>query len=271
MFDIKQFEDDAHQNGIRYWIAHEFMRKLGYENWITFKSVINKAMACCSQLDIDASEVFIAYEFEGVKSYKLTRFACFLVAMQADAKKPEVAKAQLLLASIAEALIAEKLETSGLERIDERKKLTFSEKILNGVAKTAGISTGEYGIFKDAGFRGMYDMSLQELVTYKGAPKGKTLYDFMGLTELAANTFRVTQTAERMKNDGIYGLAHATKTAKEVGKEVRAVMLRSSGVAPEDLEIEGHINDVKKNIRTANKEMKKLDTKKKEKVKKTSE
>ncbi|TCK70147.1 hypothetical protein [Lonepinella koalarum] len=39
-FDLELFENDAHQNGIRYWIAHDFMQHLGYESWNTFKSVI---------------------------------------------------------------------------------------------------------------------------------------------------------------------------------------------------------------------------------------
>jgi DNA-damage-inducible protein D len=85
MFDIQQFENDAHQNGIRYWLAHEFMDKLGYDSWSSFKTVIQKSMSNCLNLGIDIEEVFIPIELEvGAKSYRLTRFACFLIAMQAD-------------------------------------------------------------------------------------------------------------------------------------------------------------------------------------------
>lgn len=259
MFDIQQFENDAKENGIRYWVAHEFMGKLGYENWGSFKSVIQKAMASCLQLKIDSDEVFIPFEYNGVKSYKLTRFACFLVAMQADSKKPEVAKAQVSLAAIAEALLNEKIAEQGLERIEERKKLTVAGKMLNGVAQNAGVGTNEFGIFQDAGFRGMYNMSLKSLVTYKGAPEGKTLYDFMGLTELAANTFRLTQTMERIKSNNVRGLSAASNTAKTVGEEVREVMMRSSGVAPENIGIEENIKSLESDIRSVNRKMKKLD------------
>ncbi|NOS73930.1 MAG: hypothetical protein HOP36_05220 [Methyloglobulus sp.] len=106
-------------------------------------------------------------------------------------------------------------------------------------------------------------MSLKSLQDYKGANSSKTLYDFMGITELAANTFRVTQTAERMKKNDVKGINQSATTAKEVGKEVRDIMLRSSGVAPEDLPLEGDISSVKKLIKSANKEMKKLDSPKK--------
>ncbi len=59
MFDIQSFEGDAKENGMRYWIAHDFMIKLGYESWPSFKAVIQKAMSSCLQLAIDTDEVFI--------------------------------------------------------------------------------------------------------------------------------------------------------------------------------------------------------------------
>lgn len=260
MFDIRLFERSARENGNHYWLAHDFMEALGYNNWTSFRSVVQKAMGICLELGIDTDDAFRPFSREdGTKSWKLTRFACFLIAMQADAKKPEVAAAQAALAKIAEALVEEKLATSGIARIEERSKLTSAEKLLSGVAHSAGVRSEQFGIFKDAGFRGMYNMPLQKLVQYKGAPEGKTLYDFMGLTELAANTFRVTQTAERIRNNQYRGLDKTSRTACEVGREVRAVMLRSSGVAPEDLELEEHIGKVRKTIKAANKKMNKLD------------
>jgi len=265
MFDLQQFEGESQQNGIRYWIAHDFMSRLGYESWQSFKTVIQRAMGNCLALGIDTDEVFIPCEHQGVRSYKLTRFACFLTAMQADGKKPEVAQAQIALAAIAEALIEEKLNETGLVRIKERGKLTQAEKFLSGVAHEAGIQSHHFGIFKDSGIRGMYNMSLQELNAYKGVDGKKPLYDFMGITEMAANTFRVTQTAERMRNQGVTGLNASATTAKEVGQEVRDVMLKSSGTAPEDLPLEGDIASVKKQIKAANRHMKKLDGAKKPK------
>lgn len=262
MFDMQHFEGSAKENGMHYWLAHEFMAALGYETWASFKTVIQKAMGSCLQLGIDTDEAFLPYDLpDGTKSYKLTRFACFLIAMQADSKKPQVSSAQIALAKIAEVLVEEKLSESGISRIEERSKLTSVEKQLGAVAKNAGLVQGsDYAIFKDSGFRGMYNMSLQRLQEHKGAPIGKTLYDFMGLTELAANTFRITQTSERLRRTKATGLTQAKDTAHQVGKEVRDVMMRSSGVAPEDLPLEGHIEDVKRQIKSANKKMKKLDT-----------
>ena len=260
-FDINKFEDCARENGQRYWDAMQFMDMLGYESWPSFKTVIQRSMSNCLSLGIETEDIFIPVVLEdGSRSYKLTRFACFLIAMQADSKKPEVVMAQVVFAALAETLLEEKLSETGITRIEERGKLTSAEKHLSGVAQSAGLSTSlEYAIFKDAGFRGMYNMSLKELQVFKGAESGKTLYDFMGITELAANTFRVTQTAERMKRNNVKGINESVSTAKEVGKEVRGIMLKSSGTAPENLPLEGHISTVKKQIKSTHKKMKKLD------------
>ena len=266
-FDIQRFEDSAKDNGIRYWDASEFMAVLGYETTAAFQRVINKAIAACAQLGINIHDVFVPVTVvdgqKVVQSYKLTRFACFLVTMHADSKKVEVAQAKVALAGLADTLIAGHIGDGAFERMEIREELKAGESIMSGAAKTAGIEPMCFGIFKDAGFRGMYNMSLRELVSFKGAPVDKTLYDFMGKTELAANLFRVTQTAERISNRKDRGITQVSKTANDVGKEVRDVMLRSGGVAPEQIPIEEHISTVTRRIKSAHKEMKKLDAKKK--------
>ena len=266
-FDLEVFESLAKENGVRYWDAMEFQHALGYETWASFQKVIHRAIASCAQLNIDISDVFIARTVvEGgkvINSYKLTRFACLLVTMHADSKKPEVAQAKVVLASIADALIEQSMGTDGLARLEIRHELKAGESIMSDAGKTAGLEAAQYGIFKDAGIRGMYNMSLKELVGHKNAPKdkNKTLYDYMGKTELAANLFRVTQTAERLNSQGVKGIARVAATAKDVGAEVRSVMLKSSGVAPEDLAIEEDILAVTKRIKGAHREMNKLDAK----------
>lgn len=273
-FNLERFEDAARQNGVRYWIAHEFMASLGYETWSSFQQVINKAMASCAALNVQIQEVFIPDEYvengKTVNTYRLTRFGCFLVTMHADSKKPQVAQAKTVLAAIADALVEQQIQKDALERIEVRDELKGGESIMSAVAKQAGLQNTEFGIFKDAGFRGMYNLSLQQLIKRKGATieKGRTLYDFMGKTELAANLFRVTQTAERIKNVGAAGLSQLSNTAKEVGQEVRGIMLKSSGVAPENLTLEEDLTKVKGRLKSAAKEMHKLDAPKKKPGKK---
>lgn len=266
-FDIQRFENSAHQNGVRFWYAHEFMAELGYENWTSFNGVINKAIASCARLGLDVADAFVSdtVEREGKqqRTYRLTRFACLLVTMHADSKKPEVASAKTALAAIADRLISAQLNQHGLGRIEAREDLKAAEVSLGGVARFAGVGDQDFGIFKDAGIRGMYNMSLRELKQHKGLGAKDVAYDFMGLTELAGNLFRVTQTTEKLKNMPDVGIRLASQTARNVGADVRRMMINNSGVAPEALPPEAHVKDVRKQLRSTAREMKKLDTQKK--------
>jgi DNA-damage-inducible protein D len=236
---------------------------LGYDSWQSFQGVITKAMGSCTRLGLDPTDAFVREEvIEGgrtIRTYRLTRFACLLVSMTADSKKPEVAEAKAALAAIADTLIQQHVESADLARLETREDLKIAEKTMTGAARDGGLQTTEFGIFKDAGFRGMYNMSLRDLQAHKGMPQGKTLYDFMGLEELAGNLFRVTQTAARIKSKNVSGLNSLQRTARDVGSEVRRMMIQNSDTAPEHLAIEEDVHGVQKRLKKVDREMKKLD------------
>jgi DNA-damage-inducible protein D len=266
-FSIQRFEEAGRENGTRFWYAHEFMASLGYDSWPSFQAVITRAMGSCAKLGIDPTESFVPDSFiengKEVKTYKLSRFACFLVSMHGDSKKEEVAKAKALLAAIAEKLVEERIQEVDLGRIETRDDLKLAERVLSGAAQSAGLESYQFGIFKDAGFRGMYNMRLSDLMVRKGVDRKKTLYDFMGLEEMAGNLFRVTQTAARIKNQGVMGLPALSDTALRVGREVRSIMIKNSGVTPESLAVAEDISGVKRRLKSAERAMKKIDGKKK--------
>ena len=261
-FSLEDFENSSKENGGRYWEARDFMHRLGYESWASALNVITKSMGSCAKLNIDPTDAFLPFvvieDGKEIKSYKLNRFACFLISMHADSKKPEVMKIRAVLAAIADQLIEERIQERDIGRIETREDLKLAERLMSGVAQDAGLQTEQFGIFKDAGFRGMYNLGLRDLMHHKGVDDG-TLYDYMGLEELAGNLFRVTQTAARIKKQRVRGLSYLSQTAREVGSEVRQIMIKDGGVAPEALPIEEPIPDVKKRLKHAARAMKKLD------------
>ncbi len=262
-FSLQLFEDGAQDGETRFWYAHQLMDWLGYDSWQAFQGVITKAMGSCTRLGLDPTEAFIRDEVlvdgRPAKTYRLTRFACLLVSMTADSKKPQVAQAKAVLATIADALIQRRIQSEDLARLETREDLRFAEKTMTSAASTGGLQASEFAIFKDAGFRGMYNMGLRQLQTYKGMPGGKTLYDFMGLEELAGNLFRVTQTAARIRSQNVKGLPHLSTTAQQVGNEVRRMMIQNSGTKPEQLALEEDVQGVQRRLKKAAREMKKLD------------
>jgi DNA-damage-inducible protein D len=66
----------------------------------------------------------------------------------------------------------------------------------------------------------------------KGAMQGRSVLDFMGRQELAANLFRITQTEAKIEKESIRGQGGLEKAAHDVGKTVRKTMIELSGTAP---------------------------------------
>ncbi len=267
--DVFHFEDEkpnfellGHKNHIKYWYARYFMGLLGYENYNSFRAVINRAISACTVLNITISENFIQIEreIEGQKypDFKLTRFACYLIAMNGDPKKPQVAKAQVYFACIAETFRNYIEESEKVERVLIREEVSDREKSLAGVAHKHGIAC--YPLFQNAGYRGMYNMNLSDLKRYKGLKDFKrSLLDFMGKEELASNLFRITQTEAKIKKDKIYDQGPLEATAEEVGRKVRDTMLDISGNKPEDLPVTEDIKQVVKELKQTHKKLKKID------------
>ena len=266
-FDDKHmnFNDIARANGFTFWYAQEYMLMLGYESFTSFKKAINKAITTCMTLDIDVMENFqqIKRDAKGksISDYKLSRFACYLVAMNADNKKREVASAQAFFAATAETIRRYVEDSEDVERILIRDEVSTHEKSLAGVAKKAGVTSEGFGLFHNAGYRGMYNMNLNHLKKYKGlTTKSRSLLDFMGKDELAANLFRITQTEAKMRNESVKGQRNAERTAEDVGKKVRRTMMEISGTRPEDLRLSEDIKKVKTSLKHTQKGLKKLDS-----------
>lgn len=255
--EIGSFEDLANENGCRFWYAHDFGEYLGYKDFESFMAVIRKARSSSEQIGIDTDTEFKVTEINGRRTFKLTRFALFLCVAHADAKKPMVAQAKVALAKFAD--IALQSYGEQLERIDGRDKLTRGENYMESTAIEHGLPKDKFAIFKNAGYRGMYNMSLKELKKHKYVKESDVLYDYMGITELAANTFRVTQTAESIKKHNVNTEQGMIRTAQNVGKEVREIMIKNTGTAPENLSTEPKITSVKSKLKQARKNMVKYD------------
>ncbi len=263
-FNEDHFETKSYENGFTFWLASELMELLGYDGWQSFQNPINKAMTTCTTLGIAVFDNFVqqpgTLHGKAINDVKLSRFACYLVVMNADSKKHPVAAAQAYFASLAGAVQTYLQEANNVERLIVRDEITDREKSLSGVAQMAGVERYDY--FRNAGYRGMYNTNIKKLKVLRHIPDGKSLLDFMGKDELAANLFRMTQTELKIKQDNIYGQKQLEVTAERVGKQVRETMISISGIAPENLPVHADIHEVKKGLKQKNKEIKKIDKKK---------
>ena len=248
------FEELGIDNGIRYWWRSDVQRLLGYTSDDSFEKPVGKAMAACTALGISVPENFqyvnrTLPDGREVPDIKLSRFACYLIAMNANPRKPEVARAQAYFVSLAEFARQFIEETEHVDRVVMRDEMADRENSLARVAKSANVT--DYALFQNAGYRGLYNKNLNRLKELKGVPANRTLLDFMGREELAANLFRITQTEAKIKKDNVRGQKALEDTAYGVGQEVRATIRKIGGTMPEDLPISEDIKKVKSGLKKA--------------------
>ncbi|PVB26570.1 phage antirepressor KilAC domain-containing protein [Mycobacteroides abscessus] len=86
-------------NGREYWSARDLMTPFGYgADWRNFAAAINRAKMSCHNSGTDPVVNFVgATKITGTKpaeDYHLSRYACYLVALNGDPRKPEIAAAQ---------------------------------------------------------------------------------------------------------------------------------------------------------------------------------
>ncbi len=257
------FEDFKNQNGMTYWWASEFMLMLGYDDMQTFKNVMNRAIKAFISLGIDHYDNIVRVERTNKQGattddYKLSRFACYLIAMNGDPKKKQVALVQAYFATQTRQFELEVQRQGEIDRLLIRDDIKDGNKQLSAVAKNAGVE--DYARFTNAGYRGMYNMLNVQLAKRRNVQKEK-LFESMGRTELAANLFRITQTEERIKSQNVRGQESLEQTHFDVGREVRHFVQRSTGNAPECLPQEKQLPEVRKGLRKNFREMKKIDKK----------
>jgi len=239
------------ENNIEFWLARQLMPLLGYPNWQKAEDVVARAARACinsgQAVDNHFNQLVKMVEIGSntvrpVKDWKLDRYACYLIAQNGDPAKEQIAMAQTYFAiQTRRQEVFDKLSDVD-KRLFIRGEVSSENRKLFSTAKNAGVT--KFGSFNDAGYRGLYGMSLNEAEQVKGIKKGELL-DRAGNTELAANLFRITQTDEKIKNENIRGDYNASRTHFMVGGKVRQTIKDIGGVTPENLPPERHINKLK--------------------------
>ncbi len=257
------FEDlkKINEYGAEFWSARDLQPHLGYSQWRRFEDAIARAMESCQASGNDKENHFAnAGKMVEIGSkakreqndYHLSRFACYLIAQNGDPRKPEIAGAQKYFAiqtrrqELSDQLAADQ------ERLEIRRQTAEEFKALSGAARDAGVQNKMFGVFHDAGYKGLYGgIGNKSIKSKKGIPEAENLMDRMNATELAANQFRMTQTREKLKREGIYGQQKAITAHEQVGKEVRAAIVKIGGDLPENIPADEHIKQVEKRVKSA--------------------
>ena len=97
------------RNGKPYWLGRDIMDVLAYKDWRDFRDVIEKAKVSCSMAGNFSSDHFVRLDekveigsgaYRTRETYALSKYACYLIAMNGDPGKPEIATAQAYFSQI---------------------------------------------------------------------------------------------------------------------------------------------------------------------------
>ena len=243
------FESIKHvdEDGNEYWYARELQKVLEYKRWDKFYNVIESAQVACSISNNNVLDHFSqvgkmvdigSNTSRNIVDYKLSRYACYLIAQNGDSRKKVIALAQTYFAiqTRKQELLEEEYNslTEDEKRFYQRDLTKKGNYSLNQTAKKAGVK--DLARFHNAGYKGLYNgETANDIAKRKGLRYREDILDNMGSEELAANLFRITQTDAKLKRDNVDNEYTANSVHFEVGKKVRNTIKELGGTMPENL------------------------------------
>ena len=253
MNEIKNYTESIFESikhidefGNEYWEARELQKVLEYKEWRNFKKSLDKARVSCKISNYKASDHFVEVNkmvktgdsYRKILDYKLSRYACYLIVQNGDAKKEVIALGQTYFAVQTRRMELTELEYEELsedeKRLYVRKQVSNGNYSLNRTALNCGVKN--LAEFHNAGYRGLYNgESADDIAKRKGLRYREDILDNMGSLELGANLFRITQTEDKLKREKVDNGYISNSVHYEIGKKVRNAIEDMGGTMPEDL------------------------------------
>ncbi len=253
------FESHRHEyEWVEFWYARELQSLLGYTTWRNFELVIEKAIIACRNAKQKPADHFAGVDkpiisgkwgTQIVDDYRLTRYACYLIAQNGDARKEEIAFAMSYFAFSTRKLelIEERLEE--IERVQARESLTDTEKVFSGLLYERGIDGAGFARIRSSGDRAFFwgfttdDMKHRlGMVTSK-----KPLADHLPTVTLKAKDFATALTNHNISAKNLSTESSITHDHTKNNHNVRKLLL-DEGVIPEQLPASEDIQKVKRKL-----------------------
>ena len=258
---IKKTTQD--ENPMEFWSARDLMPMLGYSTWAKFTEAIERAKESCKISGSVVENQFLPAPAKSSggrpkEDYFLTRYACYLIALNGDPRKPQIALAQTYFAT--QTRKQELLEQREYEnkRLEARAKLKDTERNIEATVYERGIKLPvEFATFKNKHIEALYGgISAGQLKKIRNIPAGRSLADFDSHVELKAKDFALAMTDHNIKDKNIRGKEAMNNEVIKNSKATRQTLL-SRGIKPELIKPEEDLKQIEGRRKKEQKELQK--------------
>ena len=251
---------------IEFWYARDLQEPLGYARWENFMTAIRRAMEACESTGYSVDDHFRGVTKmvplgsgaeRPVDDFMLTRYACYLVAMNGDPRKAAIAFAQSYFATQTrkQELIEERMHLQA--RLDARDRLRESEKTLSQNIYERGVDDAGFGRIRSRGDTALFGgNSTQKMKDRLGVAPARPLADFLPTLTIAAKNLATEMTNHNVQQANLHGETRITDEHVQNNLSVRG-MLGQRGIQPEHLPAEEDIKKLERRVKSDEKKLEK--------------
>jgi DNA-damage-inducible protein D len=144
------------------------------------------------------------------------------------------------------------------ERLDARRKLSRSEKVLSGLIYEHVENEGGFSRIRMKGDQALFDgVTTRQMKQRLSVPKGRAMADFLPTITIKAKDFANEITNFSIKRDYLHTEAQITREHIKNNRDVRK-LLQKRRIVPEDLPAAEDVKKIERRLSTEEKELPKV-------------